>query len=438
MNSITLQRRLSFLSMAILLCLTTQAAAKAGDLDPTFGNKGIFSTTTDRATANAVAIQSDGKIVIAGINVANNAFADLLIRLNTDGTLDTSFGTGGIDNLVPPGNQSASGFFALAIQSDGKIVAGAATGEEGSSVAVARVNTDGSLDTTFGNDGFTTAVSPGSIFFGGGLALQSDGKILVAAGFGNPSIMARFTSNGQLDTSFGSGGVVNLQNPGPTQIGVQSDGKILVASGAAGRLVLDPQPPADQPGAIARYNSNGTPDRTFGASGAVASVASASTLLQQSDGKIVVAGAITSKLNAPLTASDIGFGVVRYNSDGSIDTSFGTGGVAITDFGSNAPDSGAFAVAVQSNGDIVAAGAAGVQKSGSLTSSSFGLTRYTSAGKLDTTFGSHGIVITTVASGQISWVSALAIQSDGKIVAAGTSQFSFDESNAYVARYLSQ
>jgi len=438
MNSITMRQRLSLFAVAFLLCVTTQAAAKAGDLDPSFGNKGIFSTTTDRATANGVAIQSDGKIVVAGINVANNNFADLLIRLNTDGTLDSSFGSGGIDNLVPPGNQGASGFFALAIQPDGKIVAGAATGEQGSSVQVARVNTDGSPDTSFGSGGFTTAVPPGSIFFGGGLALQSDGKILVAAGFGNPSIMVRFTSDGQLDTSFGSGGVVNLQNPGPTQMAVQSDGKILVASGAAGRLVLDPQPPADQAGTIARYNSNGTPDKTFAASGVVASVASASALLLQSDGKIVVAGAITSKLNAPLTASDIGFGIVRYDSNGSIDSNFGTGGVAIADFGSNAPDSGAFAVAIQSNGDIVAAGAAGVQKSGSLSSSSFGLARYTSAGKLDTTFGSHGIVITTVASGQISWVSALAIQSDGKIVAAGTSQFDFEDTNAYGARYLAQ
>lgn len=435
MNSITMQQRLSLFAMAFLLCVSTQAAGKAGDLDPNFGNKGIFSTTTDRATANGVAIQSDGKIVVAGINVANSNFADLLIRLNTDGTLDTSFGSGGIDNLVPPGNQSAEGFFALAIQSDGKIVAGAATGEQGSSVAVARVNTDGSLDTSFGSGGFTATVSAGSIFFGGGLALQSDGKILVAAGFGNPSIMARFTSDGQLDTYFGSGGVVNLQNPGPTQMAVQSDGKILVASGEAGRLVLQPQAPADQAGTIARYNSNGTPDKTFGASGATASVASASALLLQSDGKIVVAGAITSKLNAPQTTSDIGFGLVRYNS-GSIDTKFGTRGVAITDFGSNAPDSGDFAVAIQSNGDIVAAGAAAVEKSGSLSSSSFGLCRYTSAGKLDTTFGSHGIVITTVVSGQVSWVSALAIQSDGKIVAAGTSHFDFEDTNAYVARYL--
>jgi uncharacterized delta-60 repeat protein len=438
MHRITISQRVSLFVLAILLCVSTQAAAKAGDLDPKFGTKGIFSTTTSRATANAVAIQSDGKIVIAGINVANNNFADLLIRLNTDGTLDTSFGSGGIDNLVPPGNQSAEGFFALAIQSDGKIVVGAATGEQGSSVAVARVNTDGSLDTSFGSGGFTTTRSAGSIFFGGGLALQADGKILVAAGFGNPSIMARFTSDGQLDTYFGTGGVVNLQNPGPTQMAVQSDGKILVASGEAGRLVLQPQPPADQAGTIARYNSNGTPDKTFGASGVAASVASASALLLQSDGKIVVAGAITSKLNAPQTASDIGFGLVRYNSDGSIDTKFGTGGVAITDFGANAPDSGAFAVAIQSNGDLVAAGAAAVETSGSLSSSSFGLSRYTSTGKLDTTFGSHGRVITTVASGQVSWVSALAIQSDGKIVAAGTSHFNFEFTNAYVARYLAQ
>jgi uncharacterized delta-60 repeat protein len=142
-------------------------------------------------------------------------------------------------------------------------------------------------------------------------------------------------------------------------------------------------------------------------------------------------------VNPPPAAGDTGFGLVRYNANGSIDKTFGTRGVAISDFGAGAPDSASFALAVQSNGDIVAAGTAGVIVSGVFTSS-FGLARYTSAGVLDPTFGTGGEVITSLGTGGASSVSALAIQSDGKVVAAGSSVFHVEFSNGYVARYLSQ
>jgi uncharacterized delta-60 repeat protein len=435
MHSITIPQRLSLFALTILLCVATQAAAKAGDLDTSFAHKGIFAATS-LSEANAVAIQSDGKIVVAGAG-ANNG--DMLIRLNTDGTLDNSFGSGGVANFAP--QQISFGFFALSIQSDGKIVA-VADGASGTQalMQVARVNTDGTLDSSFGSGGFTSAI----IFplESGNLAFQPDGKILVAAGVDNPngvpSEMARFTASGQLDTTFGSGaGIINLAYPCPTQIAVQGSGKILVAAGLAARLVFQAQPAA-QPGSITRYNSNGTVDKTFGSSGTAASVASASALLLQGDGKIVVAGSLTSKLNAPATRNDVGFGIARYSSNGALDTSFGSRGVAFVDFGVNAPVSGAFALAIQSNGDLVAAGSAGGTAFQNKIVSAFGLTRFTSAGNLDTTFGSKGTVITTVATGQYSWVDSLAIQSDGKIVAAGTSQFNTDNDNAYVARYLAQ
>ena len=266
--------------------------------------------------------------------------------------------------------------------------------------------------------------------------MQADGKILLVAGFGNPSLMARFAASGQLDTSFAHGGLLNLPYGSPTQVAVQADGKILVASGQSAKLIL-PFPTA-QAGAITRYNSNGTVDKTFGAAGTAPSVATASALVLQSDGKIVVGGSITSKLGAPLAYNDVGFGIVRYNSNGSVDRTFGKEGVAITDFGAAANDSGAFALAIQSDGDIVAAGAAGGETSGSFNASSFGLSRYSSAGKLDTTFGTNGRVITTIGSGQLSWLNAMAIQSDGKIVVVGTSDANIEFSSGYVARYLSQ
>jgi uncharacterized delta-60 repeat protein len=422
----------------VLLYAPTQVSAQAGHLDPTFGTGGIFATTTTRSTANALAIQSDGKTVIAGTGFANNNVTDTLIRLNTTGTPDASFGSGGFANLVPTQQVYAVfGFFAVAIQSDGKIVAAAAAATSaGLMVQVARVEINGSLDTSFGSEGFTTGVViPAGI--SGNLALQPDGEILVVAGVGNPSVMARFTTTGQLDTTFGSGGIAALANAGPTQVAVQANGKILVASGEPSRLVFQPQPVA-QPGTISRYNSNGTLDSSFGASGTAASIASASALLLQSDGKIVVAGALTSKLNMPPAANDVGFGMVRYFPNGAIDLTFGSGGVAIVDLGVNAPLSAAYALAIQSNGDLLAAGAAGGTILNNKVTSSFGLSRFTSTGALDTTFGSRGTVITTVARGQYSWVTGLTIQGDGKIVAAGTSEFNGGYDNAYVARYLAQ
>jgi uncharacterized delta-60 repeat protein len=426
---------LLMLNVAILLFASTYASAQAGTLDPTFATKGIFLAPTSKSTANAVAIQSDGKIVVAGLGVFNNAFADMLFRLNANGTLDSTFGSGGIVNVA------GFGFFGLALQADGDIV----TASQGQgSFQVARFKSDGTLDTSFGSGGLTTPITVGGvgILTSGSLALQSNGKILVAEGSGNPSLMVRYTSSGQLDTSFGAGGLVNLQYASPTQLALQSNGKILVASGASGTLGFTLNPlsaPTAQAGEITRYNSNGTLDNSFGEAGTAASVASASALVLQSDGKIVVAGAITSKRNKPLTASDVGFGIMRYNSAGTPDRTFGNGGVAVTDFGATATDSGPYALAIQSNGDIVAAGVAGIT-TGTVFTAAFGLSRYTSAGRLDTTFGTGGIVITqpNSASNPVSLVSALSIQSDGKIVAIGSSAFDFAFENGYVARYLSQ
>lgn len=442
------QATVSPLALAILTCAASYAVAQAGTLDTTFGSNGIVSTALREV--NAVAIQSDGKIVLAGLGVANNQVADTLIRLNTDGSLDTSFGSGGVANLAPTGVLAANGFFAMAIQSNGEIVGTTATTSDAGAnfVQVARVEANGSLDSSFGSGGFTatTAIpfTPGDSSDAReiAMALQSNGAILVATSYSN--LMARFTGSGQLDTSFGSGGIINLSNTnpsvtaGPTQIAVEKNGRILVASGS-----LAPSPLL-QAGMITRYDANGSIDATFGASGTSASVASASALVLQSNGKIVVAGTLTSKVNAPPAGSDLGFGVIVYNSNGMIEKTFGTGGVAVADFGTNAPLSGAFAIAIQSNGDLVAGGAASLGAVNASFNSAFGLARFTSAGVLDSSFGTGGLVTTTIVSGSsnvYSYVDGLAIQSDGKIVAAGNTivdQGHGRGSGSYVARYLAQ
>jgi uncharacterized delta-60 repeat protein len=196
-------------------------------------------------------------------------------------------------------------------------------------------------------------------------------------------------------------------------------------------------------GLISRYNSNGSIDTTFGAAGQAASVAAASAIAVQSNGKIVVAGSIIAKLAAPPTGSSAGFGLVRYNANGSIDTTFGTRGVAITIF-SGAPATEPLALALQSNGDILAGGVAGQMPANASSSapapSSFALARYLNTGQLDTTFGSGGRVTTAFGSNTAS-ISALAVQSNGNIVAVGNSDTNVQGSfvnNIAVARYLGQ
>lgn len=442
----TTQQRLCFVALAIVMSAATYAAAQAGTLDPTFGTNGIVATTIQ--TATALALQSDGKIVIGGLGRTNDGDFDALLRLNTDGSLDTSFGSGGVASFAP----GILGVFAIAIQSDGKIIA--AVGNDSDSgggqyiffTQLARVQSNGTLDTSFGTAGFTATKSIGftpdsESVESVALALQSNGSILVGSSYSN--VMARFTSSGQLDTTFGTAGLVNLANAGsnlseaPAQIAVEKGGKILVAIGS-----VAPTPFA-QAGTISRYNTNGSLDTTFGTFGTATSAASASALSQQSDGKIVIAGSLTSKLNAPPASNNVGFGAARFTSGGVLDRTFGSGGVAVADFGTTAPLSGAFTVAIQSNGDVVAGGAAA---QGQLTlnfNSAFGLARFTSAGVLDISFGNGGLVTTTLetGSGVYSYVTGLAIQSDGKIVAAGSTIVGqgFDAgTNGYVARYQAQ
>jgi uncharacterized delta-60 repeat protein len=430
------RRGLGFLVCAVMISSSTLVLAQAGQLDSTFGVGGIFTTSYTQSDATmdiAVAIQSDGKIVLGGSTPGGAALA----RLNTNGTLDSTFGSGGIVNNTF-GNILGV-VVAVAIQLDGKIVA-FAPGFAGG--AVGRFNSDGSVDTTFGSSGFAVSRSLDSgPTTRSALALQSDGKILVTGA----GLIGRYTSTGQIDTTFGSAGLAPLTNSIATAIALQSDGKILVATGFGSptELFASPSLPFSQASAIARYNTNGSPDTTFGISGQAACVASAADIAIQSDGKIVVAGAITSQLQIQggLLNNRTGFGLVRYDSNGRVDTTFGKGGGVITGFGSAFPAGSAFALAIQSNGEIVVAGQAGTVGGNSLGSASFALARYTSAGKLDTTFGFNGTVTTAIGRGNISFVGALTLQSDGKIVAAGNygppSQGGFVD-NFAVARYLAQ
>jgi len=345
---------------------------------PDFGSKGVFSDSFNGGTNQpiAVTVQTDGKIVVAG-EVGN--FGGF-VRLNPNGTLDSSFGSGGVTTVRFADIDSIA--VGVGTQTDGKIV-GAGTGLPGGG-RIVRLNSNGSVDTSFGSSGFVTLTFTPGLF-----TLLPNGKMLVVgAAPGTPNaLMEQFDNNGQPDLTFGTGGRAPLAMRSISALAVQADGKILISSDAPGANPFFPAGPSA--GSVARYNSNGTLDTTFGSGGQAGVLAAPSALAVQSDGRIVTAGTITTKLS--LAGDSAGFGVMRLNTNGSVDTTFATHGGTFTGF-ANFPLTAPFALAIQSNGDIIAAGEAGVSTTHLMES--FALARYVSTGQLDSTFGTGGRVTT--------------------------------------------
>jgi uncharacterized delta-60 repeat protein len=324
-----------------------------GALDPAFGVAGVVTTRLtedDYFYVAAAVLQPDGKIVVAGqVTIATNTtYGEVFVaRYLTNGTLDASFGPGGL--VVRDLGFDDSGE-AVALQPDGRIVV-AAYGYDfnlsQSLFAALRLQSNGTPDTTFSGDGRAEAAFPGSeLARPTAIALQPDGQILVA-GYSfvsniNQIILARFQANGALDATFGTGGVVSTSlgatNASADDVAIQADGRIFVAGTAS--LNFDGWLLA------ARYQTNGALDLSFDTDGLVFSAgAGATAIALQPDGKIVMAGYVTNDT-----------GVFRFNTDGSPDSAFGTGGRVQTALGP-AQDSAA-ALALQTDGKIVVAGSA--------------------------------------------------------------------------------
>jgi uncharacterized delta-60 repeat protein len=392
------------LVMASLAVQTRSAAAiltpgAQGDLDAAFGTGGIVITDFgDSEWVNDLALLPDGKIVAVG----NTSLDFALARYNSDGGLDSSFGTNGKVTTDFFGYEDVSE--AVAIQADGKlVVAGTAYHADRSDFALARYHSNGSLDSSFGTNGKATINFDGYYNNGFDLVLQPDGKIVVAGRDSNNFAVARFNSNGTLDTSFsGDGKVTTDFGDGMHKafaIALQTDGKI-VAAGQANS-------PSDADFALARYNSDGSPDTGFGTNGMVVTeLGTTNDLIEaltlQTDGKIVVVGFCKP-------GSYYNVALARYNGDGTLDAGFGTNGQVTTVFTTVGNNYG-IAVATQSDGKIVVTG----NGSGNL-----GLARFLSNGTLDNDFGTSGIVVTDL--GGSDWSNAMVIQPDGKILAAGGS-----------------
>ena len=427
--------------------ITIHLQSTGDPLDPTFGSGGRVTTPfgNDDDPGFAVAVQPDGKILMAGTDwesringtpIGHVNFA--LARYNSNGSLDTSFG---VDGQVSTDFNNDDDFGAdVAVQPDGKILM---TGQtfllhSGYLLGLARYNSDGTLDNTFDTDGKVTTAFGFGEDYGGDIALQPDGKIIVAGSSeqgGHWDIaLARYNSDGSLDATFDADGKVLTDFGGRRDFGVavalQPDGKIVVAGRSESGNNVD--------FALARYNNDGTLDKTFAGSGLVlidfAKGDFGYAVALQPDGKILLAGAI-------LINDGGDFALVRYNSDGSLDTSFDSDGIVTTDLST---EDAAHEVLLQPDGKMILAGARlgmndpapmdGIIKGGGGDSGhDFALARYNSDGSLDVTFDSDGIIQTDFSNGDDSGQAA-ALQPDGKIILAGYSHNGIDYDFA-LARY---
>jgi uncharacterized delta-60 repeat protein len=322
------------------------------------------------------------------------------------GTLDPSFGPGG-KVLTDFGGQDMA--YGMAIQRDGKIVAAGLANTGGDyDFALARYNDDGTLDTTFGAGGKVLTDVSGDAY---ALAVQPDGRI-VAAGTSNTDFaLIRYHRDGSLDTTLGGGRALTDfgGNDYAYALAIRPDGKIVVAG------FSDVYGSNDF--ALTRYHNDGTPDSTFGGGGWVLSdVSGASSddevraVTVQPDGKIVAAGGSNA-----VHGTDQDFALARYDNDGALDTSFGIGGIVLTDVTGAGSYDVCLALTVQPDGKIMVAGSAG-----RVRNADSALARYNNHGGLDTAFGNRGTVVTDVSgAGLDDDAFAVAVQTDGKIVTAG-------------------
>ncbi len=388
-----------------------------GSLDKTFNHQGWQSADfgSDNENARMVKLQSDGKIVVLGTasNGSNIDFA--LARYKTDGSPDTTFGTNGLQQTdFENGEEAASLVY---IKSDGKIVVAGST-IDNTFLALAHYNADGSPDSSFYNDGtFSTPFKSAPQGFSrySATAIQSDGKMVAAGrtwnGNNTDFAVVRYNTDGSLDSTFSNDGVQITDlgdfKDGVLAVAIQSDGKI-VAGGYS----------SDQVGshfAIARYNTDGSLDSSFGGDGTppsdLSEIGNANALAIQSDGKILLAGNLWNGSNSD-------FGVVRYNTNGQRDSTFGSNGIVKTNFGSTEDD--ARAMAIQKDGKIVVGGV-----SYAFANTHFVIVRYNIDGSLDTTFKGEN-----AKAGDNDLLNALAIQRDGKIIVGGSAYSFYDFNNS--------
>ncbi len=393
-------------------------------LDSTFGANGLLTSNFGSDDFGyAIAIQSDGKIIAAGSITSGAGDRDFgLVRFMPDGSLDTSFGTSGMVTLDfgTSAGRAADELRAIAIDSSGRIVvAGYTNRGTNNDFAMARFNSNGSRDTSFGVNGRVVSnfVNNDQAL---AMAIRSDGKIILGGLINNDFGLARYNANGSIDTGFGAGGIARTTMSSgldaATCLAIQSDGKIVAGGYATGGAGFD--------FALARYSANGALDTTFDSDGIVISDLGgsdqATALAVMPDGRIVLAG-----------RSDGDLAVARYTTAGPLDVSFASFGTARFDLG-GANDS-ANAMILGADGSILLAGGAGALDS----SRNVTLMKLHSDGSADESFATGGILSTDFAVDRDE-AFGIALQTDGKILVCGSTTSNSATSGTFnfaIARY---
>lgn len=408
-----------------LEALEDRCLLSAGALDPTFGSGGIVTTAPAKSydSANGVLLQPNGDIItyggMANTNTTNSPNSNNspnsigLARYTPDGNLDPTFGKGGIVANTQANGTNIPGAVQAGLQSDGKIVAVAGP-------LLVRYNSDGSLDKTFGSRGVVTF--PSNILIDSMLIQPSNGDIVVGGTDGGVDFaLLRYTPSGTLDPTFGNGGEVLTHSNGPAAgigaLALENGDIVAGGTGLGGSSVYD--------WALARYTSSGSLDTTFGSGGIVTSGfgwtghttgdpysgddVAINSLLVQPNGQIVAVGTGVPNGN------DV-WALARYNVNGSLDSTFGSGGLVTSSITGYDVARGA---ALQSNGQIVVVGGRPQTiRPPNLAGSLFEVGVYNADGSLDTSYGSGGFVKQAYASGAAA--AGVVIQPDGKIVVAGS------------------
>jgi len=392
------------------------AAAAGGSLDPSWNGSGFTTTSFGGAYAFAdgIVVQGGRNVtVVGGSSGVTNVFA--VARYEPNGVLDPSFGVGGLVTTSFNGDDLAD---AVTYQGDKTVVVGYTSPDGGTTFnfALARYLANGALDPTFGSGGKVVTSFGGGYDFADAVLVHGD-KIVVAgesrtgAGY-NQFIVARYNTDGSLDTSFGTGGFTttdfgfhyNAAN------GVAMMGDRIVAAGYA-------QGPTHLDFAVARYTSSGALDTSFGSGGKVLTDFgndAAGHAVDVRGYSIVVVGAASN-------GTDNDFAAAEYNANGSPLTGFGSGGKTTLNIGA---DDHAYGGGFTPDGSVYAAG-----DTGSAVTDSFAVARWTTTGAPDPLFGTGGFTVTSI--GVMSGAFAAGIGPDGKVVAAG-----FSDNDFAVARYL--
>jgi uncharacterized delta-60 repeat protein len=408
--------------------LALNVCGQAGGLDPDFGTGGIVNTPIGPGfdMGLAVAVQDDGKVLVGGYSTSGITFINefMLVRLNVDGTPDDSFGANGVVTTAISGmGDEAQG---ITIQPDGKIIlVGMSFTGEDYDFSMARYNSDGSLDTTFSDDGkLTTELAPGTDI-ATAVAVQDDGRIVVVGVVDNgPSdnfATVRYTADGELDADFGSGGIVNTGvgsfNEKAWAVRIQDDGMIVVG----GESQNDN---SDYDFAVVRYDTAGVLDPGFSGDGVAMIDLSggderARGLVIQPDGKIAAGG-------TSVNGGSYQMMVARLNTDGTPDNGWSFDGTATTTVGPGQQN--ARAMALQPDGKILLAGRA------SGANLEFTVVRFLDNGVADPAFQGDGSVTTPIGFFDAEGY-AMALAPDGGILVSGYASNGGDNDLA-VVRYL--